>query len=883
MKYFAFIAGIIGFSLLIVGLFSSTEHALAHVKITTDVNWSDDVMPIIEEKCMSCHHPGGLAPDYIDLTEYGTSTEPKARGWAEAIKDEIISNRMPPWKPDGRFSNFETNKLLTQDEKDIIIAWADGGGPQGPTRNIPMPEQFNAPFWPFGDPDMVFEAETPFTLKADEEFASVTYTFPVELEEDTYITGYEFLIENPKNVHSIHAWLNDPEGVEIPPIEMEVQLEYDPLAEENKEIRLREMPKGTHILGQWLPGDEPVLFPDESGKYFRVGSTITMTIQYIRPEFAETVEDVEDRSKLGLFVAQKDEEIDLLVESIQIVGDAFAVAADDRNFRTTNSYTVQEAMSLIGLAPQLGPVSKNLEVSITYPDQRKSTLLWIPAFKQRWEASYRFAEPINTPVGSVIDVVAHFDNSDDNWDNPNSPPIELASGTAHTEVKLTTTLDYVLTDHLKVETVFVPRKRPAGEQGGGMSIAIRSDFIEGAGTDEDVKPNPDLTNAIANAAEAELDIYWCPMRGNPCELRDYHEEGTCDDCFMDLRPKEFFFEGKEPAPETYAWALTKAGRGYTYWCPNRGRDDHEQTDYYVPGRCEVCSEELLHQAQFKEVHTFTCMTPDCENYQDLYYGPGLCTSCGQPVTGMGHMDHTPVHGGWQFFMSNNLYHHLEGTMFEEGLFQLYLYDDWKNPLDARNFKAALFIEHENVETGEVTETEYELVSAKEGNTWLTAELPKELPITFYTQIWLAGEEKRYDFEFEELTIPPAADAPSADIILHAHNCLPMVPPATVEGIVSEIFKMNDMILARIDAKDWLKLHCPAVDTKTLADALSDAVTGLSPRQRGTMKKIIAKVNRSYLKLDQAGDAGDAPRVTRAYREYGEAIELIRGLYPDVAQ
>jgi hypothetical protein len=247
------------------------------------------------------------------------------------------------------------------------------------------------------------------------------------------------------------------------------------------------------------------------------------------------------------------------------------------------------------------------------------------------------------------------------------------------------------------------------------------------------------------------------------------------------------------------------------------------------------------------------------------------------------MDHTPVHGGWQFFMSNNLYHHLEGTMFEEGLFQLYLYDDWKNPLDARNFKAALFIEHENVETGEVTETEYELVSAKEGNTWLTAELPKELPITFYTQIWLAGEEKRYDFEFEELTIPPAADAPSADIILHAHNCLPMVPPATVEGIVSEIFKMNDMILARIDAKDWLKLHCPAVDTKTLADALSDAVTGLSPRQRGTMKKIIAKVNRSYLKLDQAGDAGDAPRVTRAYREYGEAIELIRGLYPDVAQ
>lgn len=309
MKSIRFFMGALLGAVVLVAALSILEHreVSAHTRITTDINWGKDIQPILEEKCMSCHHPGGLAPEFADLSEYGTATEPKARALAESIKIEIIEGRMPPWKPDGRFSDFETNKMLTADEIEIITIWADGGAPQGPVRDIKMPEQFKEPFWPFGEPDMIFGSDTPYTLKADEQYGSVTYTFPVELEEDSYITGYEFLIENPKNIHSIHAWLNDAEGIEIPPIEMEVQVEFDPLADDVEVTRMREMPKGTHILGQWLRGDEPVLYPDAAGRYFRKGSTITMTIQYERPGFADWSEDVLDQSKLGLFVAQKDE------------------------------------------------------------------------------------------------------------------------------------------------------------------------------------------------------------------------------------------------------------------------------------------------------------------------------------------------------------------------------------------------------------------------------------------------------------------------------------------------------------------------------------------------------------------------------------------------
>lgn len=49
-----------------------------------------------------------------------------------------------------------------------------------------------------------------------------------------------------------------------------------------------------------------------------------------------------------------------------------------------------------------------------------------------------------------------------------------------------------------------------------------------------------LDPGIQPAERAPQAIFWCPMRGNPCALKDYPEAGPCDDCGMALITKSAY-------------------------------------------------------------------------------------------------------------------------------------------------------------------------------------------------------------------------------------------------------------------------------------------------------------------------------------------------------
>jgi hypothetical protein len=93
--------------------------------------FSRDVWPILEKRCVNCHQTGEIAP--MAFTSYK-----QVRPWAGAIREAVISRKMPPWHAEaGSAHPFRNDRSLTKAEIDSLVAWVDAGAPEGePGREV---------------------------------------------------------------------------------------------------------------------------------------------------------------------------------------------------------------------------------------------------------------------------------------------------------------------------------------------------------------------------------------------------------------------------------------------------------------------------------------------------------------------------------------------------------------------------------------------------------------------------------------------------------------------------------------------------------------------------------------------------------------------------
>src|SRR5436190_7601318 len=76
-----------------------------------------DVLPILQKNCQSCHRPNQIAP--MPLLSYAQS-----RPWAKAIKEAVVTRKMPPWSADRQYGHFLNDRSLQQADIDMLVAWA---------------------------------------------------------------------------------------------------------------------------------------------------------------------------------------------------------------------------------------------------------------------------------------------------------------------------------------------------------------------------------------------------------------------------------------------------------------------------------------------------------------------------------------------------------------------------------------------------------------------------------------------------------------------------------------------------------------------------------------------------------------------------------------
>src|SRR5262249_53107607 len=100
---------------LAAALLSATTTLLA-ARLPPVATFNKDVLPVLQTQCQECHRPGDIAP--MPFLTYG-----QTRPWAKAIKQAVLTKKMPPWFAEPGHRALKNERRLTQKQIDTLVAW----------------------------------------------------------------------------------------------------------------------------------------------------------------------------------------------------------------------------------------------------------------------------------------------------------------------------------------------------------------------------------------------------------------------------------------------------------------------------------------------------------------------------------------------------------------------------------------------------------------------------------------------------------------------------------------------------------------------------------------------------------------------------------------
>ena len=173
--------------------------------------YNEQIGQLLLDNCASCHRPNQIAP--MPLLSYQD-----ARKWARAIKAKVVAREMPPWFADPRYGEFANDVSLSDDEIATIVAWVDGGAPEGEGA-APEPPRFSEAGWshPSGrEPDFIYEFPIEWHADADGETPNFNLVTPLPFDEVVLVEAIEVRPGNYRATHHIVTRLvNIPAGMKI--------------------------------------------------------------------------------------------------------------------------------------------------------------------------------------------------------------------------------------------------------------------------------------------------------------------------------------------------------------------------------------------------------------------------------------------------------------------------------------------------------------------------------------------------------------------------------------------------------------------------------------------------------------------------------------------